>query len=106
MKDRETIFKKSVLEFKGELPDYVKGVFMKFSGDYELKYFICSSSLNEDLNYTVECILHEILTNLGIIRDRKGEVTGYKFKIDYEIVSVDEICRLSKELGYFNIPIN
>ncbi|CAA0245334.1 conserved hypothetical protein [Tenacibaculum maritimum] len=75
---------RSIIEFQGSLPKEVISCGVSINNRDVKYYFLINSTLDDDLEYELETILHEILTSLGVV-NYSGNI-NYKFNIDYEVV--------------------
>jgi hypothetical protein len=81
------IIEDSILQFKGNIPDDVKGICLKYISEFHITYLIYPSSSSSKVKSEIEDVLHDILSNGGVKFDRDGNVKGYKYFIEYEFLS-------------------
>ena len=73
-------------EFKGKITGSVDAILLKLRDEFDVQYLVYHSSDDiESVSWQIELVLHDILTNMGVTQNDVGEVTGFRFNIDYRM---------------------
>jgi hypothetical protein len=86
MNHRESLIENSVREFKGHIPDEVKGIGIKFISEFDVKYLIFSSLVNDEIDAAILEVIQDILVSEGAVKDHLGNI-DWRFDISYEILN-------------------
>lgn len=88
----------SVLQFTGNISEDISYICLQYLSEFHVKYLICSSLLNKQIDSDIEEVLHDILTNGGVKYDANGNVIGFKYVITYEFLpSLESILEAVKQ---------